>query len=177
MNVIAPRRFPPEDTNSELCVPLLYREEVVGMLDIQSDKLNAFTEDDRFIFEAVADNIASAIHNADLYRSEQWRRQVADSLREVAGLVSADASVDDVLEAILSELDRNLPVDISAIWLVEDDELYLAACHNCDEDALERAFYNTPEVLRTIDAGAGDGRTRTQEADRSGLGDGYGCRV
>jgi phosphoserine phosphatase RsbU/P len=145
-----PSPLPPEDTNSELCVPLLYREEVVGMLDIQSDKLNAFTEDDRFIFEAVADNIASAIHNADLYRSEQWRRQVADSLREVAGLISADASVDDVLEAILSELDRNLPVDISAIWLVEDDELYLAACHNCDEDALERAFYNSPEAYERL---------------------------
>jgi sigma-B regulation protein RsbU (phosphoserine phosphatase) len=140
----------PEDTNSELCVPLLYRAEVVGMLDIQSDKSNAFTEDDRFIFEAVADNIATAIHNADLYRSEQWRRQVADGLREVAGLVSADASVDDVLEAILSELERNLAVDISAIWLLEDDELYLAACHNCDEGALEQAFYDSPEAYERL---------------------------
>ena len=123
-----PSPLPPENTRSELCVPLLYDEEVVGVLDIQSDKRNAFTEDDRLIFEAVADNIATAIHNADLYRSEQWRRQVADGLREVAGLISADAGVDDVLEAILSELDRNLPVDISAIWLLENDDLYLAAC-------------------------------------------------
>ncbi len=89
MNVIVLPRSAPEDTNSELCVPLLYRDEVVGMLDIQSDKPNAFTEDDRFIFEAVADNIATAIRNPDLYRSEQWRRQVADGLREVTGLVSA----------------------------------------------------------------------------------------
>ncbi|HKG53431.1 MAG TPA: GAF domain-containing protein, partial [Anaerolineales bacterium] len=145
-----PSPLPPEDTNSELCVPLLYRDEVVGMLDIQSDKLNAFTEEDRFIFEAVADNIATAIHNADLYRSEQWRRQVADGLREVAGLVSADASVDDVLEAILSELERNLAVDISAIWLLEDDELYLAACHNCDEGALEQAFFDSPEAYERL---------------------------
>ena len=78
--------LPPEDTNSELCVPLLYDNIVVGVLDLQSDRLNTFTEDDRLIFEAVADNIATAIHNADLYHSEQWRRQVGDSLREVAGL-------------------------------------------------------------------------------------------
>ncbi len=145
-----PSPLPPEDTNSELCVPLRYSDEVVGLLDIQSNKTNAFTEDDRLIFEAVADNIATAIHNADLYRSEQWRRQVADGLREVAGLVSADASVDDVLEAILSELDRNLPVDISAIWLLEEDELYLAACHNCDEDALEQALYDSPEAYERL---------------------------
>lgn len=148
-----PSPFPPEDTNSELCVPLRYGEEVVGILDIQSDNRNAFTEEDQLIFEAVADNIATAIHNADLYRSERWRRQVADGLREVAGLVSADVGVDDVLEAILSELDRNLPVDISSIWLLEDDELYLAACHNCDEDALENALYDSPEAYaRLMDA-------------------------
>ena len=103
-------------------MPLLYDEEVVGVLDIQSNRINAFTEDERRMFEAVADNIATAIHNADLYRSEQWRRQVADGLREVAGLISADADLDDVLEAILAELDRNLSVDISAIWLLDDDE-------------------------------------------------------
>jgi phosphoserine phosphatase RsbU/P len=145
-----PSPLPPEDTNSELCVPLRYREEVIGILDIQSDKRNAFTEDDRLIFEAVADNIATAIHNADLYRSEQWRRQVADGLREVAGLISADAGVDDVFEAILSELDRNLPVDISAIWLLEDDDLYLAACHNCDESRLEQALYESPDAYQRL---------------------------
>ena len=145
-----PSPLPPEDTNSELCVPLRYDEEVVGILDIQSNKRNAFPEEDQLIFEAVADNIATAIHNADLYRSERWRRQVADGLREVAGLVSADVGVDDVLEAILSELDRNLPVDISAIWLLEDDELYLAACHNCDEDALENALYDSPDAYNRL---------------------------
>jgi sigma-B regulation protein RsbU (phosphoserine phosphatase) len=145
-----PSPFPPENTHSELDIPLLYDDEVVGVLDIQSGKRNAFTEDDRLIFEAVADNIATAIHNADLYRTEQWRRQIADGLREVAGLVSADASVDDVLEAILLELDRNLPVDISAIWLLEDEELYLAACHNCDEVSLEQTLYDSPDAYERL---------------------------
>ena len=142
--------LPPENTRSELCVPLIYNAQVVGVLDIQSDKVNAFTQDDRLIFEAVADNIATAIHNVDLYRSEQWRRQVGESFHEVAGLISADASVDDVLEAILSELDRNLPVDISAIWLLEDEGLYLAACHNCDEAELEQALYDSPEAYERL---------------------------
>ena len=145
-----PSPLPPEDTASELCVPLLYDDEIVGVLDIQSNTPNMFSENDRVLFEAVADNIATAIHNADLYHSEQWRRQVADSLREVAGLISADVGVDDVLDAILAELDRNLPVDISAIWLLEDDELYLAACHNCDENQLEATLYATPGAHDTL---------------------------
>jgi serine phosphatase RsbU (regulator of sigma subunit)/putative methionine-R-sulfoxide reductase with GAF domain len=142
--------LPPENTRSELCVPLIYDNEVVGILDIQSDKRNAFTDEDLLTFEAVADNIAIAIHNADLYRSEQWRRQVGESLHDVAGLVSADASVDDVLESILDELDRNLPVDISAVWLLDGDDLYLAASHNCDEDLLEKTLYDTPEAYQAL---------------------------
>ncbi len=145
-----PSPLPPENTRSELCVPLLYDGKVVGILDVQSDKTNAFTDDDLMTFEAVADNIAIAIHNADLYRSEQWRRQVGESLHEVAGLISADASVDDVLELILDELDRNLPVDISAVWLLDGDDLYLAASHNCDEDLLEKTLYDTPDAYQIL---------------------------
>lgn len=138
--------FLPDNTNSELCVPLLFDQEVVGILDVQSDKLDAFPEEDRMLFEAVADNIASAIHNVDLYSSEQWRRQVADSLREVAVLLSANVGVEQVLDEILTELNNTLPVDVSAIWLFEDGDLYLAAVNGCDADSLEEARRNSPEA-------------------------------
>jgi len=138
--------LPPKNTQSELCVPLIFNERVVGLLDIQSDKLNAFTEDDQIMFEAVADTMAAAIRNADLYRSEQWRRQIADSLREVAGLVSDNVGVDEVLETILSELDRNLPIDVSAIWLLQDGELCLSAVHGIDASQLESVCISNPDA-------------------------------
>lgn len=141
-----PSPLPPKNTQSELCVPLIFNERVVGLLDIQSDKLNAFTEDDRIMFEAVADTMAAAIRNADLYRSEQWRRQISDSLREVAGLVSSNVGVDEVLETILTELDRNLPVDISAVWLLQDNELCLSAVRGVDANKLESICISNPET-------------------------------
>lgn len=138
--------LPPKNTQSELCVPLIFNDRVVGLLDIQSDKLNAFTEDDQIMFEAVADTMAAAIRNADLYRSEQWRRQIADSLREVAGLVSDNVGVDEVLETILAELDRNLPIDVSAIWLLQDSELCLSAVHGIDAGQLESVCISNPDA-------------------------------
>ncbi len=142
-----PSPLPPKNTRSELCVPLLFDGEAVGLLDIQSDQLNAFTEDDQRMFEAVADTMAAAIRNADLYRSEQWRRQVADSLREVAGLISDNVGIDDVLETILVELERNLPIDISAIWLLQDGELRLSAAHGCNAQRLENARIAHPDSI------------------------------
>jgi sigma-B regulation protein RsbU (phosphoserine phosphatase) len=139
-----PSPLPPRNTRSELCVPLIFNEKVVGLLDIQSDRLNAFTEDDQLLFEAVADTMAAAIRNADLYRSEQWRSQISDSLRDVAGLISTNVSVDEVLDTILSELDRSLPIDVSAIWLLEDGELCLSAVHGADAEELESVCITDP---------------------------------
>lgn len=142
-----PSQLPPKDTQSELCVPLIFDGEVVGLLDIQSDQLNAFTDNDQLMFESVADAMAAAIRNADLYRSEIWRRQVADSLREVAGLISDNVGLDEVLQVILAELDRNLPIDISAIWLLEEGDLCLSAVHGVDASELESACMANPESI------------------------------
>lgn len=141
-----PSPVPPADTRAELAVPIIYDNQVIGVLDLQSDQSNAFSTSDLYLFEALADTIASAIHNAELYRTERWRRQVADSLREVAGLVSADASVDDVLDAILRELERNLPCDVAAVWLLDGDSLYLAHIHGADPLEAEAVVQRWPET-------------------------------
>jgi serine phosphatase RsbU (regulator of sigma subunit) len=85
-----------------------------------------------------------------LYRSEQWRRQVSDSLREVAGLVSDNAGMDEVLETILSELDRNLPIDISAVWLLQDGDLCLSAVHGADASQLESVCVSNPDSIYSM---------------------------
>ncbi len=127
---------PPID-GSEMAVPLSFGGEILGVLDLQSDTTNAFSEEDQQLMETLADNLAIAIRNARLYRSERWRRQVAESLRDVAGLLSDNIALENVLEAILEKLHETLPCDIAGIWLFENDQaeqnpletlpLYLAA--------------------------------------------------
>jgi serine phosphatase RsbU (regulator of sigma subunit)/putative methionine-R-sulfoxide reductase with GAF domain len=140
-----PSALPPENTLAELVIPLIYDGQVLGVLDIQAEKTDVFTEDDRFICEALADNIATAIHNADLYQSEKWRRQIADSLREVAGLLSANVSVDDVLDTILGELEKDLPCEVSAIWLLDGEDIYLGHIRGADPIDVELARKDWPE--------------------------------
>ncbi len=115
-----PSGLEPSETLSEMTVPLTFGEHVLGVLDIQSDQLYAFSEDDRFLCEALADHIAIAMRNASLYRSEVWRREAADSLREVAGILSADVGLNQVLDAVLTELEKILNIDVAAIWLLDE---------------------------------------------------------
>lgn len=115
------------ETRSEVALPLKVGDRLLGVLDVQSDQPDDFDETNILVLRALADQIAIAIRNTNLYRSERWRSQVADSLREVAGLLSADLALDEVLDAILTELGRTLPCDVAGIWLMHDDDLHLSA--------------------------------------------------
>ncbi|HSM23519.1 MAG TPA: GAF domain-containing protein, partial [Anaerolineaceae bacterium] len=55
------------DTRSEATFPLKIDKKTLGVLDIQSDKLNAFSENDIVVFNALANSIAIAVQGADLY--------------------------------------------------------------------------------------------------------------
>jgi GAF domain-containing protein len=172
-----PSSLPPEVTRSELTVPLIFDGQVVGVLDIQSDAEGVFNQDDRMIFEAVAGSLAAAIHNADLFSSEQWRRQVADSLREVAGLLSANVGIEQVLEAILVELEHNLPSDISAIWLLDEGELYPAAVRGSTLAELHAARHASPDAAVQMASALLSGEPLVRRPDEpigpSGLAGGY----
>jgi len=58
-------------TRSELALPLLVRNKVLGVLDIQSDKPQAFNVDDIDVLQTLADQVAVAIENARLMDETQ----------------------------------------------------------------------------------------------------------
>lgn len=117
-----PNRAALNATKAEMTLPLKFGEEVLGILDLQSGHINAFTEDDLALFEGLASGIALSIRNANIFRTERWRRSVADSFKDVASLLSKNLALDELLEKILIELEKNLPCDASAIWLLSDTD-------------------------------------------------------
>lgn len=169
-----PSPLSPGETQSELTVPLVFGGQVLGVLDVQSEQCGAFTEDDRFLFEALADHIAIALRNAYLYRTEVWQRKVSDNLREVAGLLSAEVDQDQVLQAILAVLGRTLPQDLAAIWLTEptlDEQrdifpgLHLAAVQGEGIAELGLEMGLTPEEVLAIHSPGESGLTVETASD------------
>ena len=69
-----PRYIPANpETRSELCIPLIYKDKVIGVLDIEHTRKGYFTEDHVRIMTTLAAQVAIAIENATLY--EQIARQ------------------------------------------------------------------------------------------------------
>lgn len=59
------------DTRAELAMPLKLGDQVIGVLDVQSDQLYSFDEEDLFTLQTLADQISVAIQNAHNFREAQ----------------------------------------------------------------------------------------------------------
>ena len=119
-----PDRIP---TRSELAVPILTGEKVIGILDIQSPLENAFDPNDAVMMETVANQLALAIVNAGLYQQlslrlqEQERAEMLMRLqRDLLAGLSIIKDFEEVLQVILNTLTKIPGIDCGSIYLVDE---------------------------------------------------------
>lgn len=71
------------NTRSEMALPLKLRDNIIGVLDVQSEKPGAFTEDDANTLSILADQVAIAIDNARLFsKTQQTLAEVQNLYRQ-----------------------------------------------------------------------------------------------
>ncbi len=100
-----PGPVPPGVVRSELCVPIVIQGEVRGALDVQSTETHAFTTDDLQTLEAIAAQVAIALHNAELYThlsiQQELLRNISDSLIDATVVITPDLKVEAANKAAL----------------------------------------------------------------------------
>jgi len=103
-----PGPVPKGVTRSELCVPLKFRKRVIGALDIQSKEAGAFNHLDTVAMEALASQIAIALHNARLYERVKQTLGLlftaANNIQDEALLVASDYTIIDANAKVLEHL-------------------------------------------------------------------------
>jgi signal transduction histidine kinase/putative methionine-R-sulfoxide reductase with GAF domain len=117
------------NVKSELALPLETGRQLLGVLDIQSDKKGMFKEDDVPFLQMLADQVAIAIQNATLFQMEQSRRRFAETLYGVGKVFSNTVDQAEVLELILIHLKEILSHDRASIFLIEGDWVKIAAAN------------------------------------------------
>jgi PAS domain S-box-containing protein len=68
------------DTHSELAVPMIVGENVIGVFDVQSEVIGRFTDADIAVQTTLASQVASAVQNSHLYKQAETIAQEAQSL-------------------------------------------------------------------------------------------------
>jgi GAF domain-containing protein len=96
------------DTASEIAVPLLVGEQILGVLDVQSDRLNAFTDEDANIQMTLASQVAIALQNAYSFAQAQKQAEREALLNTINQKIQSATSVEAVLQIAARELGHAL---------------------------------------------------------------------
>jgi PAS domain S-box-containing protein len=114
---------------SEIEIPLMLGNDVMGILMIAEDKPNAFVETDVSALTTLADQLAVALEKTRLFETERKQRQDAETLRKVATILSNTIDVDQkqILELILQYLKKVVDYDSATVFLVQGDKLVAQA--------------------------------------------------
>ncbi|MFL5807431.1 MAG: GAF domain-containing protein [Roseiflexaceae bacterium] len=130
----------PQSAVSELAVPVASKGQTLAVIVLQSSRLAAFGPQDQQQLVTLAEPLAVALANARMFQAEQMRRQLAEAIYRVSQTLSAALAPEGVPELILDQLAQVLPYDRSALVLVDEEHLEVAAA---------RGFVNRQTIVRT----------------------------
>ncbi len=111
---------------SELAVPMVSKNRVIGVIDLQSRELGYFTEEHRRILMLVASRVAIAVENARLYTRLSRQAQTLTVLNEISRELTSILNLDQLLKRIGDLLLRVIDYQMFSILLLDprDNVLY-----------------------------------------------------
>ena len=111
-------------THSELCVPIKFKERILGVINVESVKGNAFTADDERLLTTLAGQLATAIEQS---RKSQAEHNLVDQLAHSNALIYAIAQImthiestftrDKIIETLGNELQK---INLTCIMAIRD---------------------------------------------------------
>jgi two-component system, NtrC family, sensor histidine kinase KinB len=133
---------------SAICVPLMARERLVGVLTLVHSVPNVFDEDHLELMKAIADQASVAVLNARLYTESQRTARVMSALAEGAAAMNTSLEMEEVWRRILNQTMQALQVETVALALTDQasNELVFQAAAGLNSG-------NIPGRHAPIDAG------------------------
>lgn len=106
---------------TELAVPMTARGKLVGVIDLQSVRPNAYTEYDRSLLRLIAARVAIAIDNARLYRRAERQNRTLRTLANISREFSSILDLNELLGKIASTVRELISYDAFNILIIDED--------------------------------------------------------
>jgi signal transduction histidine kinase len=134
---------------SELAVPLEVADEVRGVINVDSDRAQAFTEEDESLLEELSAQAAAVIQNTWLYEQLRLKARLFESLVKVGQTINSALNVGDALRLITREACQLMDARMSALLLLDatGEWLDLQASHGAGEGYLRKPRLSVAESL------------------------------
>jgi diguanylate cyclase (GGDEF)-like protein len=130
-------------TRSELAVPLMVRDEVVGVLDCQSDQPAFFDNETVDLLTLFATQASIGLQNAKLYSMLQRRAAQLEAINAIAKRTTVELDLKELLDRLGTQLPKSFPVEQVLIFLRDEDgNLVLRSQHGASPTK-----YNLGDIL------------------------------
>ncbi len=94
------------NTRSELAVPLLFRKELLGVLNVESERIGAYSEDTEEMLGTLAGSLAAIIANARLLQQVRRQAERERMLYEVTSRIRRSTNIQTILTTTADELTK-----------------------------------------------------------------------
>lgn len=113
------------DTRSEMALPLITRDQLFGVLDVQSRRVAAFAEEDIAILQIVANQLAVNIDNARLFAQTEMALQETRTLYQYNTLLATTLDVGEIYRRSVRTITLELQVRrcLMLVWEREQNAL------------------------------------------------------
>jgi len=159
-----PRYLPALDAvQSELAVPMLARGKLVGVIDLQSTRLNAYREQDRSLLQLIASRVAVSVDNARLYRRVDRQNRTLKTLSNLSQEFSSILDLDELLSKIALIVHALIAYDAFSILLLDPERQALV--HRFSERYDQRVVLDNIPMGKGITGAAAESREIVRVAD------------
>jgi len=105
------------NTRSELAIPLLYRSELLGVLNVESEQFSAYAENDEELLGTLGGSLAAIIANARLLEQIRAQAERERILFEISDKIRRTTDMETILTTTVSELTRAVGANRARIRL------------------------------------------------------------
>ena len=128
------------DIRSELAVPLLVEGALIGVLNVDSTRQDAFSVEDEELLVAIANQSAQVIQNSWLYQAVAHNARQLESLFSVAQSIISSLNLQEILQRVTRDACRLMDTKVCSLMLLNPtrDFLELCACHGAGPGYLRK---------------------------------------
>lgn len=108
------------ETHSEMALPLISRDQVIGAMTFQDSRPEAFSAEDITALQTMADQLANTIANAQLFAQTQASLAETEALYNAVRNLSAAQSLDEMLANVMHQI-STVDINQATLLLVEPD--------------------------------------------------------
>jgi signal transduction histidine kinase/PAS domain-containing protein len=122
---------------SALLVPVFVNDRFWGVIGFDNCQIEyQWTDEEKHLLQTMAASMSAALERQQVEEALKQKHAFAETLREVGNILSSTLEVDEVMQRLLSEIEKSFSYDSANVMLIEGNRARIAAARNYERVGL-----------------------------------------